>query len=151
MNAKSTKTAGTKTATKGTLAKTQAKAAKRTAKIAAKHEAIRQAAAQTPTQTPAANAIFKAAGMGQMTAALNAATAEQLEGALKLDCWPSRPRGHQQGPHPSRSSPTSVHCCRLTDVGCCSTGATRGRSGSSRTSTRTMCSSRGASSTLMAT
>jgi hypothetical protein len=58
MNAKSTKTAGTKTTTQGTLAKTQAKAAKRTAKIAAKHEAIREAGKPT-VETPKTDDVAK--------------------------------------------------------------------------------------------
>jgi hypothetical protein len=62
MNAKSTKSTGTKTTTQGTLAKTQAKAAKRTAKIAAKHEAIREAgkvapAAETPKTDDVAQTV----------------------------------------------------------------------------------------------
>ena len=109
MNAKSTKTTGTKTTTKGTLAKTQAKAAKRTAKIAAKHEAIRQAAVQTPPQTPAVNAIFKAAGLGQMTEALNAATTEQLEDALKLDCWTTKQRGRIEAAVQARLTPAPAN------------------------------------------
>ena len=58
MNAKSTKTTGTGTTTKGTLAKTQAKAAKRTAKIAAKHEAIREAGKPT-VETPKTDDVAK--------------------------------------------------------------------------------------------
>jgi hypothetical protein len=96
---KSTNVAGTKTTTKGKLAKTQAKAAKRTAKIAAKHEAIRKAgqpaAAGASLEQKVANAAGEAlagaaAGNPLLTArgpaftdALNAATVEQIEEALK--------------------------------------------------------------------
>jgi hypothetical protein len=80
MKTTSTKQSGTKTATKGTLAKVQAKAAKRTTKIAAKHEAIRQAAAHTPPAAANANPLL--AG-GDFTDALNAASVAQLEEALQ--------------------------------------------------------------------
>ena len=78
MKTTSTKQSGTKTATKGTLAKVQAKAAKRTTKIAAKHEAIRQAAAHTPPAPANTNPLL--AG-GDFTEALNAASVAQLEEA----------------------------------------------------------------------
>jgi hypothetical protein len=99
MNAKSSKTTGTKTTPKGTLAKTQAKAAKRTAKIAAKHEAIREAgkpvAEQTGKPTPpvASDNILLRVEPGQFADALNKATVEQLEDALKLECWSAKQRG----------------------------------------------------------
>ena len=105
MNAKSSKTTGTKTTTKGTLAKTQAKAAKRVGKIAAKHEAIRKAspAAGDSMEQTVATAAGKALAnpllaetAGDFTAALNAATVEQLEDALKLDRWSAKQRGRIQ-------------------------------------------------------
>ena len=108
MNAKSTKRTGTRTTTKGTLAKTQAKAAKRTAKIAAKHEAIRKAATPAIGGVSMEQKVATAAGEalagkpaakdnillrvepGQFADALNKATVEQLEDALKLDCWSAK-------------------------------------------------------------
>jgi hypothetical protein len=99
MNAKSTKQTGTKTTTKGTLTKTQAKAAKRTAKIAAKHQAIREAGkpateqAGGPTPPVAHDNVLLKVEPGQFADALNKATVEQLEDALKLECWSAKQRG----------------------------------------------------------
>lgn len=101
---KSAKNTGTKTKSTTALARTQAKAAKRVGKITAKHEAIRKAgqpvkpapavetvsmeqkvasaAGDALAQPAASNPLLTARGSA-FTDALNAATVEQLEEALK--------------------------------------------------------------------
>jgi hypothetical protein len=121
---KSTKQTGTKTTTKGTLAKTQAKAAKRTDKIAAKHEAIRNAAkpaastsmeqkvataaGEALAQTPAKDNVLLRVEPGQFADALNKATVEQLEDALKLECWSAKQRGRIEAALKNRTTPPPV-------------------------------------------
>jgi hypothetical protein len=110
MNAKSTKSTGTKTSTaKTTLQKTQARAANRQAKLVAKHDAIRKSIAKRePNAAPKDNAIFRAAGLGQMTEALHAATVEELQAALALTCWTDKQRGRIEATLKTRTTPAPV-------------------------------------------